>query len=205
MLLKKKTSFTFETNATSILGTVNGHKAEYIPSVSNDGDFISYATTYGDTSERGLVRWQEDGYEYAFVGDMELDSLIQLGSELIGKEVTFVIKDREGHEFQPDIKVEVDLVVEENTQKGVDRGSSPWKLDPAYVASVEASILMSPDGIVGDASVAYEDVEVIYNDGINAIAEINLKDSMTKKIYMEKLIRRDETGIWTMVGYDIIN
>ena len=104
---------------------------------------------------------------------------------------------------QPEVYVYVDLTVEENTQKSVDRGSSPWRLDPAYVASVEASLMISPGGIVGEQAVKYEDIQMIYNNGIKAIAKVNTKKSPVDKIYLEKLIRQDETGIWTMIGYDL--
>lgn len=205
ILLQKEFDSTYETTATSILGTVNGNQAEYIPSLKEDGrNLISYATSYGETSEIALIRWQENGYEYGFIGDVDIETLMEIGSELIGREVSFVINDKEYNEFQPEMDVKVDLVAEENTQKSVDSGSSPWKLDPAYVASVEASILVSPDGIVGESPIEYEDIEIIYNDGIKAIAEIKGKDSSVQKIYMEKLIRKDETGIWTVIGYDVV-
>ena len=42
-------------------------------------------------------------------------------------------------------------------------------------------------------------------EGINesrAIAKINATNSAVEKIYLERLVRQDETGIWTVVGYD---
>lgn len=200
ILLQKKAFSIYEKEPTSILGTVNGNPAEYIPSIRNDGNFISYATGYGETSEIGMIRWQENGYEYALIGDISLETLTYIGLGLIGEEINFTVE--EENEFQPEVEVTVDLEIEENTQKSVDSGSSPWKLDPAYVASVEVSLLMSPDGIVEENPLAYEDIEIVYNDGNKAIAEISKKDSPVQKIYLEKLVRQDETGIWTMVGYD---
>lgn len=100
------------------------------------------------------------------------------------------------------INAYVDYVVEENTQKSVDQGHSPWRLDPRYVALVEASIMISPEGIVGDYPIDYEDIIISYYDGVRAIAEINNGNSPVIRIYLEKIVRQDETGIWTMVGYE---
>lgn len=202
ILLQKEASPFYDKTATSILGTVNGHPAEYNSSIKDSGNFISYATSYGDTSDIGMIRWQENGYEFALISDVHLDTLMYLGTKLLNEEVLFVVNDDKENEFYPEVKVDINLEIEENTQKAVDGGSSPWKLDPAYVSSVEASLLMSTDGIVGENPIEYEDVKIVYNDGTKAIAEINKKDSAAQRIYLKKLIRQDETGIWTMVGYD---
>lgn len=103
---------------------------------------------------------------------------------------------------EPQIKADVDLTVEENEQKSVDEGHSPWKLDPAFVAQVYASLLVSPEGIVGDYPIAYEDVKIIESDNAKAIAEIDSGNTVAKYIYLERLVRQDETGIWTVTGYD---
>lgn len=104
---------------------------------------------------------------------------------------------------EPQIKVEVDMSVEENEQKSVDGGHSPWKLDPAFVAQVFASLLLSPEGIVGDYPIAYEDIEIIENNGTDTIAEIRNDKSIAKYVYLKRLIRQDVTGIWTVIGYDM--
>lgn len=103
---------------------------------------------------------------------------------------------------EPQIKVEVDLEAEENEQKSVDAGHSPWKLDPIFVSQVFASLLLSPDGIVGDYPIAYEDITIIENNGTDAIAEIKDDKSIAKYVYLKRLVRQDDTGIWSVTGYD---
>jgi len=60
---------------------------------------------------------------------------------------------------------------------------------------------MSPDGTEGDYPVEYDELKVIYNDGVKAIIEVTCKAPF-RKVYLEKLIRQDSTGIWTVTGYD---
>jgi len=84
----------------------------------------------------------------------------------------------------------------------VDAGHSPWKLDPVYVAQVFVSLEISPEGIVGNYPVNYEDIKVIKNNGIEAVLEVSGDVSNISKVYLKKLIRQDSTGIWTVVGYD---
>lgn len=57
------------------------------------------------------------------------------------------------------MKVPVDMEAEENEQRSVDSGHSPWKLDPVYVAQVFISLEMSPNGIEGDYPVQYENLK----------------------------------------------
>lgn len=100
------------------------------------------------------------------------------------------------------VEVPYDLKVEWHTQKSVDAGHSPWRLDPVFVAQVYSSLLISPEGIVGDYPIPYDAISVILNDGRSAVLQINDKKSIAEKIYLQRLVRQDETGIWTVVGYD---
>lgn len=84
----------------------------------------------------------------------------------------------------------------------MDAGHSPWKLDPVYVAQVFVSLKVSPEGIVGEYPVNYEDLKVIKNDGINAIVEVTGDTVPVRRVYLKRLIRQDSTGIWTVIGYD---
>ncbi len=96
----------------------------------------------------------------------------------------------------------MDLEAEENQQKSVDAGQSPWKLDPVYVAQVFVSLQISPDGITGEYPVSMEDLTLTANDGKNAVVEVTGQQSPIKRVYLKRLIRQDSTGIWTVVGYD---
>lgn len=106
---------------------------------------------------------------------------------------------------EPTIKVDVDLAAEKQEQKSVDAGHSPWKLDPAFVAQVFASLLLSPEGITGEYPIPYEKIEITANNGIDATAEIKSTNSIAKYVYLKRLVRQDDTGIWTVVGYDPVN
>jgi outer membrane lipoprotein-sorting protein len=184
----------------AILGKINGNTAELLVN-----------------SDVNSIRWQDNGREYSVIGNLSFDDLKPFLKELtegaielptgMGSEVDDG-NDKDGvngsgSEWkEPEIKVENDLAIEENEQKSVDAGHSPWKLDPVFVAQVFASLLLSPEGITGDYPIAYEDIKIIMNDGSKAIAMIESDKSIAEYIYMERLVRRDETGIWTVIGYD---
>jgi hypothetical protein len=102
---------------------------------------------------------------------------------------------------KPIINVPYKITDLEQEQKSVDEGHSPWKLDPTFVAQVFSSLLLSPKGIVGDYPIPYKDITIIYNDTHNAVAKVNNSKSKAKKVYLKKLIRCDESGIWTVIGY----
>lgn len=102
----------------------------------------------------------------------------------------------------PKINIPFNLSEEKEAQKSVDAGHSPWKLDPAFVAQVFVSLKISPEGIKGDYPIDYKEFKVIENNGKESIIEVNDKKSPIKKVYLKRLIKQDNTGIWTVVGYD---
>jgi len=104
--------------------------------------------------------------------------------------------------MKPQIDVPVDQEIVENEQKSVDEGHSPWKLDPAYVAQVFVSLMISPEGVEGEYPIPYEDVEILYSSDENAIAKINGNITPVLRVYLKRLVRQDDTGIWTVVGFD---
>jgi len=101
-----------------------------------------------------------------------------------------------------EVEVPVNMVVEENAQKSVDEGHSPWKLDPAFVTQVFVSLLILPEGIQGDYPIPYENIKIIRKTGASAIAEISSDKTTINRVYLKRLIRQDSTGIWSVVGYD---
>jgi outer membrane lipoprotein-sorting protein len=197
---QRKKAKELEVDSRAILGKINGNTAEIMVN-----------------SEANSIRWQESGNEYVVIGNLSFDELMPFLKELtegvielpvgIGNEVEDG-NDEDGADGsssewkEPEIEVENDLVIEENEQKSVDAGHSPWKLDPVFVAQVFASLLLSPEGITGDYPIAYEDIKIIMNDGSKAIAMIESDKSIADYIYLERLVRQDETGIWTVIGYD---
>ncbi|MFT4106719.1 MAG: hypothetical protein QM657_13255 [Lacrimispora sp.] len=183
LLIQSRAAGELAASSVAILGSVNQNKAEIINSEPDRS-----------------IRWQEDGMEYCVLGTAALENLTVFAKGLSGGDVVIPVNTENTE--QPQIKVEVDLSAEENEQKSVDAGHSPWKLDPAFVAQVFASLQLSPQGITGDYPIAYEDIEIIENNGIDAIAEIRDEKSIAKYVYLKRLVRQDDTGIWTVVGYD---
>jgi outer membrane lipoprotein-sorting protein len=191
MIEQSKATEEFKADSRAVLGKVDGHIAEILVNPDANG-----------------VRWQEAGMEYSVIGNIPFDKLLPFLKELTRGEIVFpdgVIETTNGVETDqkaPEVPVEYDIAIEETEQKSVDAGHSPWKLDPVFVTQVFASLLLSPEGIVGDYPIAYEDIEMIENDGTRAIAMIKSKNTIADYVYLERLVRQDETGIWTVVGYD---
>jgi hypothetical protein len=158
------------------------------------------AGLYAGITDIRSIRWQDNGIEYAVVGDVSLDELVFFVCNISGEAVELQTENIE-QEYKPQIEVPVNMEIEQNEQKNVDGGHTPWKLDPVFTAQVFVSLKMSPNGIEGDYPVAYEALKVTYNDGIKAIIEVS-GETPIKRVYLEKLIRQDSTGIWTVVGYD---
>lgn len=106
---------------------------------------------------------------------------------------------------KPQVEVPIDLEAEKGDQKNVDAGHSPWKLDPVFVAQVFVSLQISPKGIQGDYPIKEEDLKIVRNTGKEVIIEVSGSNSPIKRVYLKRIIRQDNTGIWTIVGYDPVN
>ena len=183
---QSKISKDFTTNAGAVLGSIGDRNLEIL--------FTGQVTS---------LRWQEGDMEYNIYGEMQMEDLIAFAQEITDEKVSVPDVSNDS-EVKPQIEVETDLEAETNEQKSVDAGHSPWKLDPVFVTQVFASLLISPEGIVGDYPIAYDDVVIIENNGVDATAEIMDNNSIAKYVYLKRLIRQDETGIWTVVGYDVV-
>lgn len=88
----------------------------------------------------------------------------------------------------------------EAAQQQVDRGSSPWMLDPVFVAHVFVNGLVSPEGITGEGDIPYEALKLEASTGVQAVVAVS--EGPAARVYLARLVRQDETGIWTVVGYD---
>lgn len=104
--------------------------------------------------------------------------------------------------FQPQIAAPIDFRMITEEQKNVDKGHSPWKTDPIAVAQVFASQLISPEGITGDYPIADTDIEIIKSSSTDAIARIYNDKSIAGDVYLKRLTRMNDTGVWTVTGYD---
>lgn len=88
----------------------------------------------------------------------------------------------------------------EADQKQVDRGSSPWQLDPLQVSLTFVNLKVSPEGIQGEPEIPILSFKLVQNNSAQAVVEV--ADGPIKRVYLKRLLRQDETGIWSVVGYD---
>jgi outer membrane lipoprotein-sorting protein len=209
-VLQKEADEMFKPSSMAILGKVNGNAAEIQSPIQNTVGILQGGGVYASTTGIRSIRWQQEGMEYAVYGNVSLDVLARFVEALSDGPVEIPKPEEplpqepnpEEAQDEPTIKVPVDLEVEKGDQKNVDAGHSPWKLDPVFVAQVFVSLQMSPEGIQGDYPIDYEDFTMVKNDGVKAIVETDNSESPVKRVYLERLVRQDETGIWTVVGYD---
>ncbi|MFY3791177.1 hypothetical protein ACOQFO_05680 [Ureibacillus sp. MALMAid1270] len=141
--------------------------------------------------------------EYSIPAYLESNELTFELETVVGYEHIMFPVQADDYKINPQVDVNVDLKIEEATQKSVDEGHSPWRLDPLYTAQVFASLHLFPEGIVGDYPIEYENLKLVFSNNEDAVVEVNDIDSPIKMVYLKRLIRQDETGIWTVVGYDL--
>ncbi len=140
------------------------------------------------------LRWQQNGLEIKIEGAR---------AEEFAKElVPTLVMPQAGQQTnnQPMIKVNVDLEIVKRNQQQVDAGSSPWQLDPAQVAFTFAATQISPQGIKGEPPINFDSLKIVSNTGTEAV--VQLTKAPIKTVYVKRLIRQDQSGIWTAVGYD---
>jgi len=98
------------------------------------------------------------------------------------------------------VKVPVDMEIVEANQKQVDSGSSPWQLDPLQVSLTFVNLKVTPEGIQGEPQIPMSSFKLVTNNSVEAVVEV--EDGPVERVYLKRLVRQDETGIWTVVGYD---
>ena len=135
-----------------------------------------------------------------------LDYILENNLELLPpfKEKDFIMPLDE-IDFTPKVQVVTDIEEVKNTQNSVDEGLLPWLLDPAYVSQVFASSLGEPEDIEGEYPIPYDAVKIVAANDSKAIAEVYDDNTTVKRVYLQRLVRQDSTGIWTVVGYDPVN
>lgn len=72
------------------------------------------------------------------------------------------------------------------------------------MSQVFVSLKISPEGIKGDYPINYEEFKVAQINSKNAIVEVGGSKTPISKVYLKRLIKQDDTGIWSVVGYDPI-
>jgi outer membrane lipoprotein-sorting protein len=200
-VLQKKASNEFKPSSMATLGKINSNVAEVQSPVQDEAGVLQGAGAYSGVSGVTSIRWQQDGFEYAVIGNISLDELSVFVRGLANGTVE-LSKSKEQLMGKSQVEVKVDLEAEKGDQKNADSGHSPWKLDPAFVAQVFVSLKLSPEGIQGDYPIKYDELTLVDNDGKEAIVEVSGTKSPISKVYLKRLIRQDSTGIWTVVGYD---
>lgn len=140
------------------------------------------------------LRWRQNGLEIKVQGERTHELAKQLTNTIVIPQVGQALPN------QPSVKVEIDMEIVKNNQQQVDSGSSPWQLDPAQVAFTFAILQISPEGIQGEPPLDYNSLKVTSNTGSDAVVEIS--QGPIKKVYLKRLIRQDQSGIWTAIGYD---
>lgn len=164
----------------AVLGKINNNVAEIQSPIESQEGVLQGGGAYSGVTDITSVRWQEDGFEYAVIGNTSLEELTLFIKGLTNGAVELSLKEEAGD--KPKVKVPVDLEIEKAEQKSVDAGHSPWKLDPAFVSQVFVSLKISPEGIVGDYPIEYEEFKVIKNTGKEAIVEVG--GDKTPKIFL---------------------
>jgi hypothetical protein len=202
VLLQGKATDGLNPVSTAVLGKVGGSIAEIQSPVSGEAGILG-GGVYAGVTGISSIRWQENGSEFAAAGNISAEKLSAFVRDFTGEEVKIPVQSIVGS-GKAKVQVKVDMEAEKNDQKSADAGHSPWKLDPAFVTQVFASLKLSPEGITGDYPIKYEDIKIIKNDGRYATAEIGGEKTIVRRVYLERLIRQDSTGIWTVTGYDPI-
>ncbi|WP_040206008.1 LolA family protein [Neobacillus jeddahensis] len=184
---------------TAILGKINQNNVEIQSPITEDAGVLGGGSLYAGISNVSSIRWQQDGVEFAIVGNASLEELVSFTEELTNGVLEIPSLD---DQTKPQVTVPYDITVEENDQKSVDAGSSPWKLDPVFTTQVFVSLKISPQGISGDYPINSTELKIVKNDGKVAIVEVSGDKSPIKTVYLKRVVRQDATGIWTVVGYD---
>lgn len=199
-VLQKMASEELKPSSMAVLGKINNSTAEVQSPIQNEAGVLQGGGAYAGVTGISSVRWQQDGFEYAVVGNVSLEELTLFIKAIANGEVELSSKDQAAD--KPQVDVPFDLKAEEGDQKNTDSGHSPWKLDPTFVAQAFASLKISPEGIQGDYPIKYEELKIVQNTGKVAVIEVSGDKTPVRRIYLKRLIRQDNTGIWTVVGYD---
>lgn len=197
ILLQGKATKDFTPSSTAMIGRMGEKKIEIQYPVETSQGILDGGAYAGKTN-MASIRWQQDGYEYAVIGDASVDELTKFVSTMTGSEINLPQKS----ESKPIVEVPVDMEIEKSEQQNADAGHSLYKLDPIFATQVFVSLKISPEGITGEYPIKEEDLTLVKNNDIEAIVEVSGDQTPVARVYLKRVIRQDSTGIWTVVGYD---
>lgn len=165
------------------------------------GDFKPAANAVLGTAAGGRLevlskqlRWRQAGIEIQVEGSRRVELARQIAGDLTFPDAG---NDLAGH---AQVKVPVDLEIVKANQQQVDRGSSPWQLDPLQVSVTFVNLKVTPEGVVGAPTVPEQSFKIVANNGVHSVVEVS--NAPIKRVYLERILRQDESGIWTVIGYD---
>lgn len=140
------------------------------------------------------LRWRQDGLEVQVEGPRRVELAEQIAPGLNLPDTG----EKPGNKAR--VEVPVDMEVIKASQQQVDRGSSPWQLDPLQVSLTFVNLKVSPEGITGEPEIPEGSFKLLSNNGVEAVVEVS--SGPVGRVYLKRLVRQDETGIWTVTGYD---
>lgn len=141
------------------------------------------------------LRWQQDGLEITVEGPDRVAIAKLLAPDLVMPE------DAPAPGFAPEVQVAVDMEVAANDQKQVDGGHSPWQLHPVMVSVSFVNQKISEGTLAGESNLGEDAFTVESNDGVRSVVKV--AEGPVTKVYLQKLVRQDDSGIWSVVGYDL--
>ncbi len=166
-----------------------------------EGDFkpapnASLGSAAGEPLEilQERLRWRQEGIEIQVEGPQRIELASQIAADLA------IPNPDQDLISKAQVKVVVDKEIVEADQKQVDRGSSPWQLDPLQVSLTFVNLKVTPEGIQGEPEIPMSSFKLAANNAAEAVVEV--AEGPIKRVYLKRLIRQDETGIWSVVGYD---
>jgi len=140
------------------------------------------------------LRWRQYGLEIQVEGAKRIELAREIAADLSIPDTNQDLASK------AKVKVPVDMEIVEANQKQIDSGSSPWQLDPLQVALTFVNLKVTPEGIQGEPQIDMPAFKLVTNDSVEAV--VNVKEGPIERVYLKRLIRQDESGIWTVVGYD---
>ncbi|MGI5910974.1 MAG: LolA family protein [Syntrophomonadaceae bacterium] len=140
------------------------------------------------------LRWRQDNVEIMIEGPQREKLAREIAPDLA------LPDSNQNLANQAQVRLPVDMDIVKGSQQQVDSGSSPWQLDPLQVALTFVNLKVTPEGIVGEPNIAASSFKLLTDNGVEAVVEV--ADGPVKKVYLKRLVRQDESGIWSVIGYD---
>lgn len=135
--------------------------------------------------------------EVTVYGDRKSELALQMAPDLILPDPSADLVSGAG------VKVPVDMESARGSQQQVDGGHSPWQIDPVQVAMVYVDVSIRQGSIEGDPAMDTGGFNLERSTGVEAV--VFIEHGPVGRVYLKRLIRQDDTGIWSVVGYDMRN